>query len=160
MEQEYLTIKEFAELVGVSVQSIYKRIKKANNPIHPYVKKVENKTYINRSAVSVLYNDEDIPKAEEKAGTRSATPEEKTANDRLIDLLEKQLDELRKQLAEKDNQIATQNEQITNLLNLISQQQQLTAMNTTALRPATTEENTAPRSSKKLLQRLFGRDSK
>jgi predicted DNA-binding protein YlxM (UPF0122 family) len=37
MEERYYSILEFAELVNVSVQSIYKRLKREDNIIHKYV---------------------------------------------------------------------------------------------------------------------------
>ena len=46
MEKDLLTVKEFAELAGVSVQSIYKKLGKANNPIQRYLKVVDGVKYI------------------------------------------------------------------------------------------------------------------
>lgn len=40
MNQEYLSIKEFAAAVGVSQQAIYKQL---NNKLKPYLKMVDNK---------------------------------------------------------------------------------------------------------------------
>lgn len=156
MPSDVLTIKDFAELAGVSVQSIYKKLSKANNPIQRYLVVVDNVKYLRRAALDVLYssnpaaaveNDPLPPQTEEQ-------PPQKSSTDRLLDILETQLADQRRQLEEKDRQIAEQNAQINQLLEqlaentkLINQQQQLTAMNTqylTAGTPAGNNEDTDP----------------
>lgn len=145
MDKDLLTIKDFAQLAGVSVQSIYKKIGKPNNPIQRYLVVVDGLKYIRRSALDVLYSpapaatagtvsqNEQPPQNEEPAQTKSGT-------DRLLDILETQLADQRRQLEEKDKQIADQSRQISQLLEqlaestkIINQQQQLTAMNTQLL---------------------------
>jgi chromosome segregation ATPase len=142
MEKDLLTIKDFAQLAGVSVQSIYKKIGKQNNPIQRYLVELNGLKYIRRAALDVLYSpapavaasaaevEEQPPQTDEPAKTKSST-------DRLLDILEQQLEDQRRQLAEKDKQIADQSRQISQLLEqlaenakIINQQQQLTAMNT------------------------------
>lgn len=139
MDKDLLTIKDFAQLAGVSVQSIYKKIGKPNNPIQRYLVVVDGLKYIRRSALDVLYSpapasavslEEQPPQNDEPAQTKSGT-------DRLLDILETQLADQRRQLEEKDKQIADQSRQISQLLEqlaestkIINQQQQLTAMNT------------------------------
>jgi hypothetical protein len=150
MEKQFLTVKELAELAGVSVQSIYKKLGKPNNPIQRYCKVVDGVKCIDRRALDILYNAatvareaetvEPVPQVEEP-------PKSQNSTDRLLDILERQLEEQRRQLQEKDNQIAEQNKQISSLLarledcsRIIDQQQQLTAMNTQALLTAETVE--------------------
>lgn len=162
MENDLLTIKEFAEFAGVSVQSIYKRLSKPDNPIQRYLTTVERVKYIQRKAYYVLYNPEAAPAAEDKEPQpveqeqpqeKQEQPKPKNSTDRILDILERQLEEQRRQLQEKDNQIAAQNEQIKSLLErledstrIINQQQQLTAMNTKALlgTDKTADEPAAP----------------
>ena len=145
MEKDLLTIKDFAQLAGVSVQSIYKKIGKPNNPIQRYLVELKGLKYIRRAALDVLYSpaptaaaspaeiEEQPPQTDEPAKTKSST-------DRLLDILETQLADQRRQLEEKDKQIADQSRQISQLLEqiaestkIINQQQQLTAMNTQLL---------------------------
>ena len=121
MEKDLLTIKDFAQLAGVSVQSIYKKIGKPNNPIQRYLVELNGLKYIRRAALDVLYSpapaaaaspaevEEQPPQTDEPAKTKSST-------DRLLDILEQQLEDQRRQLAENAK--------------IINQQQQLTAMNT------------------------------
>jgi DNA-directed RNA polymerase specialized sigma subunit len=142
VEKEYLTIKEFADLVKVSPQSVYKRIRKANNPIKPYLKEVDGVQCISRSA-AVLYkaaaateetnNINDQIEADQQ---RSEPQPEKNSIDRLLDILDQQLKEQQKQLIEKDRQLIEKDKQIEKLLDqiaeitkIVDQQQQLTALN-------------------------------
>ena len=56
MEQkEFLTIKEFAEVAGVSSQSVYKRL---NSTLKPYLSIKNGKKYLNIKALE-LYSDTD-----------------------------------------------------------------------------------------------------
>ena len=153
MDKDLLTVKEFAELAGVSVQSICKKLGKENNPIQRYLKVVDGVKYINRKAYAVLYSagsaamtteeDHRQPEEEQTKPQREEVetpPPPKSSTDRILDILEQQLEEQRRQLQEKDKQIAAQTEQINSLLarleessQIINQQQQLTAMNVKAL---------------------------
>ena len=139
MEKDLLTIKDFAQLAGVSVQSIYKKIGKQNNPIQRYLVELNGLKYIRRAALDVLYSP--APAAtvfqEEQPPQNDEPPQTKSGTDRLLDILETQLADQRRQLEEKDKQIADQSRQISQLLEqlaenakIINQQQQLTAMNT------------------------------
>lgn len=142
MEKDLLTVKDFAQLAGVSVQSIYKKIGKPNNPIQRYLVELKGLKYIRRAALDVLYSP--APAAtvfqEEQPAQNDEPAQTKTGTNRLLDILETQLADQRRQLEEKDKQIADQSRQISQLLEqlaestkIINQQQQLTAMNTQLL---------------------------
>lgn len=51
MDKEFFTVAEFAEIVGVSKQAIYKRIPK---DLEPYVKQENGTRYISRSALRLF----------------------------------------------------------------------------------------------------------
>ncbi len=121
MEKEYVSIKEFAELAGVSAQSVYQKIRKKYNPIQVYLKKVDNKTLIRKTALKDLYS----------AGRQQEEIKEPT--ERLLDIFEKQLAEKDKQLAEKDRQIEGLLKNIDDMQRLLDQQQKLKAMETQLL---------------------------
>ena len=173
MEQELLTIKDFAEAVGVSVQSIYKKIGKPNNPIQRYLIVVEGVKYIRREAIEFLYSPTGTqtpapPLAEPRAEATQGQTAEQQRTDRLLTIMEQQLEELRKQLAEKDKTITAQAEQIGSLLerlkedsHLLKQQTQLTAINTVkymALEEQRQQEQEQPiEEQKKKRFRIFGR---
>lgn len=142
MDKDLLTIKDFAQLAGVSVQSIYKKIGKPNNPIQRYLVVVDGLKYIRRSALDVLYSPAPASAVslEEQPAQNDEPAQTKSGTDRLLDILETQLADQRRQLEEKDKQIADQSRQISQLLEqlaestkIINQQQQLTAMNTQLL---------------------------
>ena len=151
MSKDYIEIKQFAEIAGVSVQSIYKRLKKQNNPLQPYFKEVDGKKFLRRSALLNVYGIEDpvVPlqraieedqrpheaEPEKKESPASEPKEKKDPTERLLDLLEQQLKEKDLQLQEKDKQIKEKDEQIKTILSelqaitkVADQQQQLTAM--------------------------------
>ena len=179
MEKQYLTVKEFADLAGVSVQSVYKKLGKASNPIQRYFTVVEGVKCIDRKALDILYANNNTPaeEVEEEPQEIREEPKPKDSTSRLLDILEMQLEEQRRQLQEKDNQLAEQSKQINSLLarleeysKIIDQQQKLTAMNTQALlaaeatpaepEPEVEPEQTIveePQKKKGFWSRLFGR---
>jgi septal ring factor EnvC (AmiA/AmiB activator) len=88
-EAEYLTVKEAADVFGVSVQAVYQRLDK---DFKPYLKVVEGKKRLDKR-VFELNN-----KVEFSSGLTSDFKE-------ILKLLEKQLDEKDRQLSVKDKQI-------------------------------------------------------
>lgn len=121
MNSDYISIKEFAELAGVSQQSVYQRIKKPHNPIQAYLKEVEGKTLIRKTALKDLYSNDN--KQEEYT----------SPTERVLDILENQLAEKDRQLKEKDKQIESLLKSLEDMQRLLDQQQQLKAMETKLL---------------------------
>ena len=94
-EIEYLTVKEFAEEVGITTQAVYKQL---NNQLQGRFKKDGKKTLIEKSAISMFQKKNDQP---------------------VDNQLQTELyNQLRNQLQEKDAQIAL-------LHRLLDQEQQL-----------------------------------
>lgn len=52
MENEYISVKEFAEKAGISVQAVYKRL---NNRLKQYVKVVDNQKMLDIRALQDIY---------------------------------------------------------------------------------------------------------
>ena len=102
MNQEYLSIKEFAAAVGVSQQAIYKQL---NNKLKPYLKVVDNKKMLEKSALSLFLKEEKTNGVEQQ----------------LLNLLQTELNEKTEQLKAKDKQIE-------DLLKALDQAQKLNAM--------------------------------
>ena len=175
MRSEYITVKEFAEIAGVTIQSIYKRLSKENNPLNPYFKEIDGKKLLHKAALREVY-DLDLPEELEKdqpadpekeaaaaadpTEVAAATPEKNDHADRLITLLEKQLEEKDRQLQEKDLQINAKDKQIESLLQrleeankLIDQQQQLAAIEKKEVLQL--EDPEEKEKKKSLLQRIF-----
>ena len=76
MELDYLSVKEFAAAASVSVQSIYKRIGKPEDPIHQFLKNDVKPPLIAAAALEVIYNKTEQPKQRERAA--AAEPQEIT----------------------------------------------------------------------------------
>jgi hypothetical protein len=122
---EYVSIKRFAELADVSPQSIYKRLKKENNPLQPFVKRVEGKKpMISMEALS-LYEDNEEPVI------HIEEPEQQTSSN---DLIEKAMTSLQDQLVYQQDQLKEKDKQIELLLKrleetnkALDQQQKLSA---------------------------------
>ena len=56
VDQEYISIKEFAERAGVSPQAIYKRLNQVGNQLINYIKPVGNQRMLNiRASVSYTH---------------------------------------------------------------------------------------------------------
>lgn len=121
MEKDYISIKEFADLAGVSAQSIYQRIRKKHNPIQAYLKEVDSKTLIRKTALKDLYSNE------------GKQEEAQSPTERILDILEKQLAEKDRQLQEKDKQIESLLKSLDDTQRLLDQQQKLKAIETQLL---------------------------
>ena len=130
MEQKYYSIKEFAEMLGISQQSIYKRLKKENDPLQNYTKTEDNKTLIADSAVREVFKREVPPNIEEEKEENVSPP----LNDIVI-LLKEQIETLKKALEGKEEEIqrlSAQNKKLYEMLEnqqrMTEQQQQLSAL--------------------------------
>lgn len=92
MSDEYISIKEFAELAGISVQAVYKRL---NNQLNSYVKLVENRKMLKKSALYEVYGIEVEQPIQPKHSTKVET----------VKLLQKTVDLLENELKIKNQQI-------------------------------------------------------
>ena len=95
MEQkEFLTIKEFAEVAGVSSQSVYKRL---NSTLKPYLGIKNGKKYLNIKALE-LYSD-----TYDKDSFLNENNQLATNNNQLIQLLKDELEAKNKQIEKLQN---------------------------------------------------------
>lgn len=97
--REYITVKELAELQGVSVQSIYQRL---NTTLKPYIKIIKGRKCLDISVLGEVYG-EDVKgfKQDFKQDLNKDLKGDSTVN-----LLKETLETLRQQLEQKDRQIA------------------------------------------------------
>lgn len=116
-ENRLLTVKEFAEIAGVSVQSVYKRL---NTQLSTFVKLVENRKMLEYRALREIYGIDIQPKLNEVEQIIQPSLMEKTIN-----LLEKQNEQLSKELEIKNKQIQELNNRLAECQTLLNQQQQL-----------------------------------
>ena len=99
---EFLTVKEFANRVGKSQQSIYKRMEQM--PFKRYVTEINGKKMIHVSAIADLYTRDNQTVSPDTEETETVF---RTANDDMIEFLKRQIEE-------KDRQIASLNEALKN----------------------------------------------
>lgn len=138
---ETLSIKDFAEVAKVSPQSIYKRLKKLDNPLQAYVVKEGDQIMLQKIALKELYNIEveltttqpslkvEQPKAENKETQENATKvneeQEQTASFKVIQILREQIEAQRKDIENKNKQIEELNNRLAETTQLLDQQQKL-----------------------------------
>lgn len=109
MEQELLSVKDFAARAGVSVQAIYKRLNKVDNELNKYVFVIDGQKMLDATALSLFSDTADAPADSTGCSTGCSTG--LTVEYRYIETLEAELER--------------KNEQIEKLQQLLSQEQQL-----------------------------------
>jgi len=127
MNNEYLTIKEYAELKGVSVQAVYKRLK---GNLQPFVEVVEGRKVLKREALEENFSTfkplnslnveneglkglkKDSSPCTDKDGASSSTQAE---IERINRRNEEIIDDLRAQLKDKDAQLKEMSDKIISL---------------------------------------------
>lgn len=95
-DNEFLTIKKFAELAGVSVQSVYKGL---NNRLNPWVELVDNQKMLRYQALKEIYGVEVEQPIQPKLNNLF------NHNSDIITVLQKTIDTLQGQLETKDKLI-------------------------------------------------------
>ena len=106
MQDEYISVKEFAKRAGVSVQSLYKRLNGLNNPLNQYIKLVDNQKMLNISALEEVYGievEQPIQPNHSTYSTFYSTSAQESET--VIDILLKQSEMLKKELEMKNEQI-------------------------------------------------------
>lgn len=108
-DQEYISIKAFAERAGVSPQSIYKRLNQVDNQLNNYIKPVGNQRMLNIKALQDIYGIEVV--------NQNQSVEQPVANgyQSAIDSLKEQIDQDRRDMQLKDEQIKFLQEQLIQL---------------------------------------------
>ena len=124
MDEKYYSVLEFAEMVKVSVQSIYQRIKKTDDDIHRYIKFQKGKRYISEKAVEI-YNKDLTAGAEEKAEKQNDLNEIAEIYKKQVEYLTAEIEVKNKQIEELQERLKASSERETNYQQLLNQQQQL-----------------------------------
>ena len=119
MDKEYLTIKEYAEIKGISAQAVYKKL---NGTLQPFVELVEGRKMLKRS---VLEDDDSTPSLKnfqpfstdgstvEKGGCPSSSTQDEIT--RINRRNEELIDDLRNEIKSKDEQIKQMNGKLVSL---------------------------------------------
>lgn len=109
MNNDLLTIQEFAEAANVTPQAVYKRLNQED--LKPFLQVIDGKKYLSKDALNLFTND---AKPVDKPGLETE----------IIDLLKAQISSL----LEENQQLRNNNQQLTNsLMDLTAQYSQLTA---------------------------------
>jgi len=109
IEKEFLTIKETADSLGISVQAVYQRLDK---DFKPYLKVIDGKKQLDIKVLE-LFNKEPVSS-------------DLTSNFKdILKLLERQLEEKDRQLTVKDRQIDNLNNRLAEAHQMATQAQQL-----------------------------------
>lgn len=112
VDQEYISIKDFAERAGVSPQSVYKRLNQVGNQLINYVKLVGNQRMLNIKALQDIYGIE--------VDNQNQPVEQPVVN--FSQPMQDQIRLLQDQLIEQDQR---HHEQIKAMQELLSQEQKL-----------------------------------
>lgn len=124
-EDQYLSIKDFAQAAGVSVQSVYKRLNQVENPLNQYLNLIDGRKMLDIKALKGLYGVE-VEQPVEQPLNQSCQPN--STGDTAIKALNQQLGVLQDQLKSKDLQIEELNQRLKESMQLLDQQQKLTAI--------------------------------
>lgn len=124
-QDHYLSIKDFAQAAGVSVQSVYKRLNQVENHLNQYLNLIDGKKMLDVKALKDLYGVE-VEQPVEQPLNQSCQPD--STSDIAIKALSQQLEVLQDQLKSKDQQIEELNQRLKESMQLLDQQQKLTAI--------------------------------
>ena len=124
-ENQYLTIKDFAQAAGVSVQAVYKRLNQVKNPLNQYLNLIDGRKMLDIKALKDLYGVE-VEQPVEQPLNQNSQPD--PTCDTVIKALNQQLGVLQDQLKSKDQQIEELNQRLKESMQLLDQQQKLTAI--------------------------------
>lgn len=122
MENQYISVKEFAQRAGKSVQAIYKGL---NNRLNQYVKLVDNQKMIDIRALQEVYGIE-VEQPIQPELTINST--EDSTKDIVIDTLLEQIEILKNELDVKNEQIKEKDKQLSDTLKALNQAQHLQAV--------------------------------
>ena len=92
-QNEYLSIKEFADAVGVSKQAVYQRL---TGTLKPYVSIKDGVKYLNIRALELYKGDDAVKKLKKNNQEESNSVQV----DSMIELLKRELDQKNKQIDE------------------------------------------------------------
>lgn len=128
MGDRYLSIKDFAIAAGVSVQSVYKRLNQVDNSLNQYLNQIDGKKMLNIQALQDIYGIKVEQPVEQPLNQNIQSDSTSGSENDIYKALLQQLDILQEQLQVKDQQISDLNSRLQDSLNLLDQQQKLTAV--------------------------------
>ena len=118
MDEQYLTILEFAKRVGVSKQAIYQQL---NKKLKPYLIVVDGAKKLDIKALDEVYGQSSVKD--------NSKEDEQELNKLLIDSLNRQLKEKDRQISELHRLLATSQMQLTESQHRVQQLEDKQALN-------------------------------
>lgn len=168
--KDLLSVKEIADIVGVTEQSVYKRLKKVDNPIQAFVVYENNQLRIRKSAIELVYrkkvdntttqpslNGVEKVEKEKEENTDKGQNVSSASYEKIIDILRQQLEANQKEMEEKNNIIKALNDRLAEQSQMLNQQQKLSAMDKQRILELE-EGETEGKKKRKGFFRFFGRE--
>ena len=121
-KQEYISISEFARATGRSRTTVYKYL---DGFLSTYVQDVQGKKVISRAAIKVV---ESIEAGKVVQDERTDERTEKRSDEQINGQVGQVIEALKEQLRVKDQQLEEKDRQIQSLHEILTRQQQLTAI--------------------------------
>lgn len=121
-KQEYISISEFARATGRSRTTVYKYL---DGFLSTYVQDVQGKKVISRAAIKVF---ESIEAGKVVQDERTDERTEKRSDEQINGQVGQVIEALKEQLRVKDQQLEEKDRQIQSLHEILTRQQQLTAI--------------------------------
>lgn len=144
MNNNYITVSEFATKAGISKQRVYQLL---NKSLKEFVQEIDGKKVIDIKGLELFENNENHSRLEQAF--------EQDLNKTLIDTLNTTIELLNKQLAEKDKQITALTEIVQTQAKGISADSHAELADKLKLENAEQKEE---REKKSFFKRLFGRE--
>ena len=132
-KEKLLTIKEFAELASVSVQSVYKRLSKEQNELKGFVREIDGQKFIMEEALEICYKNSTTQPVEQPSlkGVEGAETTEKNeenteipSSDPTVLVTLEMVKILKDQVAAQKIELEEKNKQIENLSDLLKKEQE------------------------------------
>lgn len=145
MENEYLTVKEFAEKAGVTRQAVYQQL---NKTLQPFQRVLNGKKAIHINALSLFESKHFLSSVEQPLNNYSSE---------FVNSLKAQIESLNEQIKIKDSQIADLSEMNRNAQVLLLNQQKLLlpASAAEAAAEVASEPDPQPKKRPSLWNRIF-----
>lgn len=136
MEKQLLTIKEFAEIVGITQQAVYKQL---NNKLNNYVVSVEKKKMLKYQALFDVYGIDGLKTINQvkQPVEQQFNQIEQPVENQIQQAMQQTIDILKAQIAEKDKQIAELQKSLADAHKITDQQQQLQLLSIKQIEPVT-----------------------
>lgn len=130
--QEYLTIKEIAEIIGYTPQGIYKKINNQLNPLNTLVKTVKGVKYLPKDSVSLLVSEigeegslNDLNNSLNDLNNESLNLKHEQDEHKKKDITEEIISMLKAELDNKNRQIEELNGRLQEITQALHQEQEL-----------------------------------